>query len=256
MSNLQLVTTEKFNGVICDFYNKDGQVCMTRNQIGQALEYDEPRKMIAKIHERHRDRLDKFSGVVSLGTPSGVQETYLYSQRGVFEICRWSRQPKADAFMDWVWDVIEDYRSGELRKTSLLPQNDFSTLCNQVNSLDAEMDSFYDRLNALEEIITKTSEPALAYTETPNNTVIDPIRDTIEPLAKLYNDGSIGYNCTFRKVYNLMGCDWKNRRTRYKNQNGNKTPPSNIKLIEQDKKLLKLFVDTVNQLMENALAGN
>lgn len=23
------------------------------------------------------------------------------------EICRFSRQPKADTFMDWVWDVVE-----------------------------------------------------------------------------------------------------------------------------------------------------
>ena len=31
------------------------------------------------------------------------------------EICRHSRQPKANAFMDWVWDVIAAYRHGNLR---------------------------------------------------------------------------------------------------------------------------------------------
>ena len=40
-------------------------------------------------------------------------EVYYYSQHGVMEICRWSRQPKADEFMDWVWDVINGYRQSE-----------------------------------------------------------------------------------------------------------------------------------------------
>lgn len=47
-------------------------------------------------------------------TPSGTQKTYLY------EICRWSRQPSTDAFMDWVWDVIEGIRTGELEVSSKL----------------------------------------------------------------------------------------------------------------------------------------
>lgn len=33
------------------------------------------------------------------------------------EICRWSRQPKANIFMDWVWDIIEKYRNNELSTT-------------------------------------------------------------------------------------------------------------------------------------------
>jgi len=72
MEALQLVKQEQFNGVTCDFYNRNNQLYMTRNQIGAALEYDDPRKMIAKIHERHKERLDKFSGVVSLGDFSGL----------------------------------------------------------------------------------------------------------------------------------------------------------------------------------------
>lgn len=41
-------------------------------------------------------------------------ETVYYTQRGIMEICRWSRQPKADIFMDWVWDIVEKYRANEL----------------------------------------------------------------------------------------------------------------------------------------------
>lgn len=253
--DLQIVTTEDFNGISCNFYSSDGQIYMTRNQIGQALGYSEPRKMIAKIHERHKERLDKFSGVVNLGTPSGVQETFIYSQRGVFEICRWSQQPKADAFMDWVWDIIEAYHNRTLelvQKKPLIPRDDFSILCSQVNEMENTLDNFYDRLNAIEEIINHSASSTLAYTGIEQKSIIDPIRDNIERLAILYNDGSKGYNCTFRKVYLAMGIDWEYRRTRYKNQRGNKNVPSKIHLIESDKKLLKLFVGTVENLITQA----
>lgn len=34
------------------------------------------------------------------------------------EICRWSRQPLANKFMDWVWDIVEKYRSNEIMDMS------------------------------------------------------------------------------------------------------------------------------------------
>ena len=74
---------------------------MTREQIGRALEYSYPQESITKIHDRHRDRLDKFSVQVNLtSTDDKRYKTTVYSPKGIYEICRWSRQPKADAFMD------------------------------------------------------------------------------------------------------------------------------------------------------------
>jgi prophage antirepressor-like protein len=112
MSNeLQLIKSERFGTVFCDFWrDSKGDMWFTREQIGQALEYGNPRIAIANIHERNADRLDKLSAVVKLSTPSGAQDTYLYSQKGLNEVCRFSRQSKADAFMDWVWDVVESIR--------------------------------------------------------------------------------------------------------------------------------------------------
>ena len=255
--NFEIVTTENFNGVSCNFYSDDGQIFMTRNQIGNALGYNDPNRAIKDIHMRHKERLDKFSRVAQIAPTSkgGTQEAYLYSQRGVFEICRWSQQQKADAFMDWVWDIVEAYRSGTLQPTRkpLAPQNDFSTLCVQVNGIEETLDNFYDRLNALEEAMSHTRpQTTLAYIGMEQKPIIDPIRDNIERLAVLYEDGSNGYNVTFRKVYLAMGVDWKNRRTRFRNKKGNKTPPSNIQLIENDKKLLKLFLETVENMIFEA----
>lgn len=119
---LQIVKSSNFGNVQCDFYNKDDEIWMTREQIGKALGYNEPRKAISDIHNRHKERLDKFSTVSKLRTVEGNREvsrdTYLYSAKGIYEICRWSQQPKADAFFDWVYDMLEKLRKGELRVQS------------------------------------------------------------------------------------------------------------------------------------------
>ena len=123
MSNLSLIKSENFGAVKCDFYRDEKkEVWMTREQVGMALEYANPRDAIAKIHRRNKERLNQFSGVVNLSTPSGVQKTTIYSTRGVYEICRWSQQPKANAFYDWVYEVLESLRKGDtvlIEKTKL-----------------------------------------------------------------------------------------------------------------------------------------
>ncbi|KFM93034.1 BRO-N domain-containing protein [Paenibacillus macerans] len=114
--SLSLAKSASFGNVQCDFYSDGSDIWITREQIGSALDYSEPRKAIEKIHRRYRERLDKFSVVTKLTTTDGkAYNTYLYSAKGVYEICRWSRQPKADAFYDWVYDVLEGLRKGQLQ---------------------------------------------------------------------------------------------------------------------------------------------
>lgn len=120
MSELEKVKNSQFGTVVCDYYgNGKGEFFMTRQQIGQALEYDNPMIAIAKIHDRHKDRLDKFSVLTKLGSTDGKQyNTHLYCAKGVYEICRWSRQPKADEFYDHVYDILEGLRLGYLKLTA------------------------------------------------------------------------------------------------------------------------------------------
>lgn len=71
--------------------------------------------------------MDRFSTSVKLTGVEGGREVQremvLYSAKGVYEICRWSRQPAADAFYDRVYDILEGLRTGKIR-ASLLPQQD------------------------------------------------------------------------------------------------------------------------------------
>jgi phage antirepressor YoqD-like protein len=115
MNNLELIKSENFGTVQCDFYqNEHSDILMTRKQIGIALGYKNPDDALYRIHERHKDRLDKFSVLDRLSSTDGkAYETYLYTTKGVMEICRWSQQPTADAFMDWVWEIIDGLRTGK-----------------------------------------------------------------------------------------------------------------------------------------------
>ena len=47
-----------------------------------------------------------------VGNHTQQRETFVYTLRGVMEICRLSRQPKADKFIDFVWDVMESLYNG------------------------------------------------------------------------------------------------------------------------------------------------
>lgn len=112
MNDLTLVKSANFGNVKCDFWmDRNGDIWLTRKQIGQALGYADPQKAIDNLHAKHADRLNKFSVTLKVrGTDGKFYDTTLYNAKGIMEICRWSQQPKADSFMDWVWEVIDSIR--------------------------------------------------------------------------------------------------------------------------------------------------
>lgn len=117
--NLTLVTQKPFGSLTCNFYKDDAienEFYMTRRQIGEALSYVKADDAIQQIHDRNKDRLDPLSTTLTLGGVEGNRwvnrNTRVYTLRGVMEICRFSRQPNADKFMDFVWDVMESLYHG------------------------------------------------------------------------------------------------------------------------------------------------
>lgn len=122
---MQLATTRKFGELEIQVYENPAvghsrvqdDFWMTREQIGTALEYTDPRKTIGKIHERNKDRLDPLSTVVKMSTVEGkrtvMREVVCYNLRGVMEVCRYSTQPKANSFIDFCWDVMVALMQGE-----------------------------------------------------------------------------------------------------------------------------------------------
>lgn len=163
-STLKLITTEKFGDLDCDFYrNLNDDILLTREQVGLALEYANPSKAIRKIHLAHKDRLEPLctrQKLDSEGCPhfganlkSEEQERVYYTQRGVMEICRFSRQPKANIFMDWVWDIIEKYRAGELYDRSSINMKPITdTLATLTQAITTLTQNMSDMKNDIDDI--------------------------------------------------------------------------------------------------------
>lgn len=155
MSNLKLITTENFGDLSCNFYrNMNDDILLTREQIGTALEYSYPDDALAKIHRRHKDRLNNLSVVAKLASTDGKEyDTILYTQRGVMEICRWSNKPKANLFMDWVWDIIEKYRNNELQ-----PQIDMTPITSAIATLAKTMNTLVSNMNTMQQDIQELKQ--------------------------------------------------------------------------------------------------
>lgn len=115
---LRLVKQGNFLGTKCDFYvDENNDIYMSRTQIGYALGYKNPSKGVENVHNRHCERLNKFSVLVRGAQIEGGskhidpnQEIYMYTERGIYAICRYSSQPIADKFDDWVYDTISSIR--------------------------------------------------------------------------------------------------------------------------------------------------
>ena len=140
MNNLKLIETDVFNEIAtCDFWgNANNEYLVTREQIGRALGYSNPTKAIDNIHRKHRERIDKFSTTLTLGVLEGdryvERERILYNRKGIMEICRWSRQPLADKFMDWCWEIMDRLISNSLNTVTLL-REEYSMIVNAVNEV-------------------------------------------------------------------------------------------------------------------------
>ena len=172
---MTVITSKSFGVLNVDVYQNDKhQYYMTREQIGAALEYSDPRIAIYKIHQRNADRLDPLSSVTKLVTQVGnhteERELFCYNLRGVMEICRFSRQPKADAFMDFCWDIMESLMRGDSVLAN--PQMDAAlskefidvrlhALFDSVKNLQSELDSTRKDLSEQIEEARATSNEAL-----------------------------------------------------------------------------------------------
>ena len=144
---MEVLMTKSFNGVQLDCYRADNAAddfWATREQIGRLLDYAEPNDAIRKIHERNNERLNKFSTSVRLTGVEGkrmvTREVIAYNFKGLLEICRYSNQPKANAVMDFLWDIAD-----EIRRTG------FYATPKKIEDILNDPDSFIEILKAYKE---------------------------------------------------------------------------------------------------------
>lgn len=128
---LQIVKSEIFNQVSCDFWqNENNEVFMTINQLTQALEYASKKGVENLVANNEYLRDEEFSTLtkVSTGThgKGGTQETRIFTEDGIYEVTMLSKQPKAKVFRAFVRKTLKALRKGEM--VLVQPQTDNSKL--------------------------------------------------------------------------------------------------------------------------------
>lgn len=156
-NTFKVAATRKFGDLDVHVYeNPQKEFFMTREQIGKALEYNTPGDSIQRIHERNKDRLDPLSTPVKLTVVEGkrtvTRNIICYSLRGVMEVCRFSKQPKANAFMDFCWDVMTALMKGEmvLASATTSGQQRFDLMNKEVLSIQKGQEELVAKMDALE----------------------------------------------------------------------------------------------------------
>lgn len=213
---MTVITSKPFGALNVDVYQNDKhQYYMTREQIGAALEYGNPQISIGTIHKRNADRLDPLSTLINLikveGNRTVERKVVCYSLRGVMEICRLSRQPKADAFMDFCWDIMESLMRGD--SVLATPQMDAAlskefidvrlhALFDSVKNLQSELDSTRKELGDQIEEARATSNEAL--------NVISSVSQCVHQIKDKQMDNAIrAKSYTPRNVFQDEMSDWR-----------------------------------------------
>jgi prophage antirepressor-like protein len=154
MMNLVLIRRERFGNVPCDFYrDEDGNTWMTAEQLGNALIYSEPRKAVGKLVERHEYlKSEEFAAVVKMTTPSGTQDTRVFSEDGIMEISMLARSPVAQEFRAWVRGILKAIHRGDLILASPV-DNETERTKAETEKLKVQLELARERNVALQAIV-------------------------------------------------------------------------------------------------------
>jgi phage antirepressor YoqD-like protein len=119
MNAIAKLMTSRFGGLEIDVLRTaNGEAGITRKQLGEMLGYEKPDTSVANIHNRNKERFTPEKvGVIKMITPSDGnpegQDIYVYTFKGVLEVCRFSNQPNANQVIDWAWEMLDRLRKGD-----------------------------------------------------------------------------------------------------------------------------------------------
>ena len=265
---------------------------MTREQIGRALEYKNPSIAIGKIHNQNKDRLDPLSSLSKLDNEVGnytqKRRIYMYSLRGVMEICRYSTQPKANAFIDFCWDVMVALMQGETvslrtNQTEIKRQERFDWMTQTLTEIHSKMDALeaarqQDR-NALDNVLfickqlerklssmgQPQKQPEQATTTDAKETHSTTYKGRSEWRTEIYKLGNsiarmtgLPLNAVLKQAYDYIGRNYgwyfKDERKAYVERVGYKGDIKNISgldIIENSEMYKSIFMSIMKDRYEN-----
>jgi len=124
VNDLVLFKSENFQGIECDFWSNDNnEVFMTSEQLGMVLGFSDPSKGVSNLINRKLKsgempneylKTKEFSSSLAMRTPSGMQETRIFTEDGIYEVAFLAKTEKAKEFRSWVRKILKALRTGEL----------------------------------------------------------------------------------------------------------------------------------------------
>ena len=124
VNDLVLFKSENFQGIECDFWsNENNEVFMTSEQLGMVLGFSDPSKGVSNLINRKLKsgenpneylKTKEFSTTLAMRTPSGIQETRIFNEDGIYEVAFLAKTEKAKEFRSWVRQILKGLRKGEL----------------------------------------------------------------------------------------------------------------------------------------------
>lgn len=105
-----------FESTQIECIHMDNQIWVRGVQIGEALEYKNPRDKINKLYQAHKDEytasMTKLIGISDLHPQNGgagqKREVRVFSLRGAHLLAMFARTEKAKAFRRWLLDILEN----------------------------------------------------------------------------------------------------------------------------------------------------
>jgi prophage antirepressor-like protein len=130
-------------------------------QIGYALGYKQPRQKMAQLYENNkREFTSLMTKEMKIKTNSGIQNTRVFSLRGVHLIAMFAKTAIAAEFREWVLNVLENHVDGQAQI-----QNDPVKPVSVVPAENFEEDTQSFTINADKIATLRAIEKDLAWTD-------------------------------------------------------------------------------------------
>ena len=176
-----------------------------------------------------------------------ITERVYYTERGIMEICRWSRQKNANIFMDWVWDIIEKYRHSNLNITSNM-QPLIDTLTTLTQTMAQMQQDMYD----LKQETKKQSLPQKRYSRWKANT-FNKLR-LLTNYANKYSDQELTLadtvHITINEMQDLYDMELSDYTREYMLENSLDTKPYDLDVINYYKDLKELYTLVIDSTLD------
>jgi prophage antirepressor-like protein len=130
-----------FGDVQCDFYSNDDVLCMTSEQLGQALEYADPQKGIDNLVSRNEYLRDtEFSVTLKLRATDGkLYDTRVFTEDGIYEVTMLAKTEKAKVFRAFVRKTLKGLRTGQLQIIQpITEQNHLAKMAARAKEMNAQ----------------------------------------------------------------------------------------------------------------------